>query len=198
MVFASAMVSNETEKTYIWFLEQFLEAMKGKSPISVITDGDLAMRNTIRKVFPNAHHRLCARHLFRNATTNIGNPSFTAQFRRSMLGDYEIGEFRKKWTDMIDRFGLHDHPWIKELFGKRKMWCTTFIRGSFFAGFRTTSQCEGLHSEIGKFILARCNLAEFASHFQRCLNFMRYKEVESDFCSIHGQPVLQTHFKRLE
>jgi transposase-like protein len=31
--------------------------------VSVITDGDLAMRNAIRRVFPNAHHRLCAWHL---------------------------------------------------------------------------------------------------------------------------------------
>ncbi|XP_020236306.1 protein FAR1-RELATED SEQUENCE 5-like [Cajanus cajan] len=136
IVFGSAIVSNETEETYIWVLEQFVEAMKGKSPMSIITDGDVAMKNSIRKVFPNSHHRLCAWHLLRNATTNIKKPTFTKDLRKCMLGEYEIGEFRKKWSEMLNKFELHDHPWVIELFEKRKIWCTTYIRGAFFAGFR--------------------------------------------------------------
>ncbi|KAJ1403212.1 Zinc finger, SWIM-type [Sesbania bispinosa] len=34
------------------------------------------------------------------------------------------------------------------------MWATTHLRGKFFGGFRTTSRCEGLHSELGKFVNA--------------------------------------------
>ncbi|RZB52506.1 Protein FAR1-RELATED SEQUENCE 5 [Glycine soja] len=56
IVFATALVTNETEETYVWLLEQFLKEMKGKHPSSVITDGDLAMR-AIRIVFPRTHHR---------------------------------------------------------------------------------------------------------------------------------------------
>ena len=59
-IFRAAIVSNETEETYVWILEQFLLAMKGKCLISVITDGDLAMKNAIRTVFPKPYHRLCA------------------------------------------------------------------------------------------------------------------------------------------
>ena len=57
IVFATTLVTNETEETYMWLLEQFLKEMKGKHPSSVITDGDLAMRNAIRIVFPRTHHR---------------------------------------------------------------------------------------------------------------------------------------------
>ncbi|MCH79649.1 protein FAR1-RELATED SEQUENCE 5-like, partial [Trifolium medium] len=70
-VFATALVSKENEETYVWLLEQFMEAMEGKMPISVITDGDLAMKNAIRRVFPRAHRRLCAWHLLRNAISNV-------------------------------------------------------------------------------------------------------------------------------
>ncbi|KAG5143198.1 hypothetical protein JHK82_018893 [Glycine max] len=48
--FAAAIVTDETEETYVWLLEQFLETMKGKTPCSIITDGDLAMRNAITRV----------------------------------------------------------------------------------------------------------------------------------------------------
>lgn len=60
IVFATGLITNETEETYVWLLEQFVDAMKGNTPSCVITDGDIAMKNAIRKVFPNAHHRLCA------------------------------------------------------------------------------------------------------------------------------------------
>lgn len=81
IVFASAIVANETEETYVWLLEQFTEAMKEKVPTSVITDGDMAMRNAIKKVFLDAHHRLCACHLIRNAANNIRIPAFVLEFK---------------------------------------------------------------------------------------------------------------------
>ncbi|XP_015956202.1 protein FAR1-RELATED SEQUENCE 5-like [Arachis duranensis] len=39
VVFAACIVTDETDETYIWVLQQFLEAMNGKAPSSVITDG---------------------------------------------------------------------------------------------------------------------------------------------------------------
>lgn len=198
IVFASAIVGNETEKTYVWLLECFMEAMDAKSPSSVITDGDLAMRNAIKKVFPNSHHRLCAWHLIRNATNNVGNVKFIAKLKQCMLGDYEVGEFKLKWEQMIAEFGLEDNTWVRELYVKRKMWATAHIRGKFFAGFRTTSRCESLHAEFGRYVNIHNNLMDFLQHFFRCLNYMRYKEVEADFESIHGEPVLQTELKGLE
>ncbi|MCI53852.1 protein FAR1-RELATED SEQUENCE 5-like, partial [Trifolium medium] len=74
--------------------------MQGKLTISVITDGDLAMRNAIRIVFPKAHHILCAWHLARNATCNVKNPRFTALFKKCILFDYEIVDFERKWNEM--------------------------------------------------------------------------------------------------
>jgi len=51
IVFATGIVSQENEETYVWLLEQFLSEMKGKPPLSVITDGDLAVKIFIKKVF---------------------------------------------------------------------------------------------------------------------------------------------------
>jgi len=53
IIFGVAIVGDETEATYVWLLENFVEAMGGKCPVSVITDGDLSMRNAIKKVFQN-------------------------------------------------------------------------------------------------------------------------------------------------
>ena len=197
VVFAAALVSDESKETYVWLLEQFLTAMKGKAPVSVITDGDASMKSAIEIVFPTAHHRLCAWHLMRNATSNIGQPGFTTKFKKCMLGDYELGVFQRKWQEMVEEFGVEDRPWIIDLYVKREMWATAHIRGKFFAGFRTTSRCEGLHSLLGKYVKSRYDLTQFLQHFERCLSYLRFKEWRADF-GCEFEPVMQTHLQQLE
>jgi hypothetical protein len=86
-----------------------LEAMAEKSPTSVITDGDLAMKYSIRKIFPECHHRRCAWHLIHSACTNVGNKQFVRKFKHCMLGDYDVEEFKQKWDKMVIDLGLQDH-----------------------------------------------------------------------------------------
>ncbi|KAL4288932.1 hypothetical protein AHAS_Ahas19G0335600 [Arachis hypogaea] len=45
VVFGCAILSNESEGSYVWLLRAFLEAMKGKQPKFVIMDGNLAMKS---------------------------------------------------------------------------------------------------------------------------------------------------------
>ncbi|XP_020972750.1 protein FAR1-RELATED SEQUENCE 5-like [Arachis ipaensis] len=144
VVFGSALVTDESKEVYVWLLQQLLAAMKGKAPVSVITDGAPSMRFVIETVFPNAHHRLCAWHLIRNATSNVGNPKFTSMFKKCMLGDYEISVFEQKLFGMVEEFGVVKKNWIIDMYEKRHMWATAHIRGKFFAGFRTTSRCEDI------------------------------------------------------
>lgn len=198
VIFAGAIVGDETEESYVWLLENFIQAMDGKCPMSVITDGDLSMRNAIRKVFPDAYHRLCAWHLIRNAQSNVKNIQFVLKFKRCMLGDIDVDEFNRKWEELVLEFGLEGNSWMLEMYQKRKMWATAHIRGRFFAGFRTTSRCEGLHSEFGKYVNVLSNLCDFLQQFFRWLNYLRYKEIEDDYVSSYGETVVQTEHKLLE
>jgi len=198
IVFGSGLVTNETEDTYVWLLDQFLTAMKGKAPVSIITDGDLAMKNAIKKVFPNAHHRLCAWHLLRNASENVGIPEFMSYLRRCMLGDIEVDKFEKLWSQMVRKFGLEHNNWIKELYDRKQMWSTAHIRGFFFAGIRTTSRCEALHSHLAQYVHSRIDLCDFVQQFHRCLTYFQNKEIECDFQSTYGEPVVETSLRSIE
>ncbi|XP_057419214.1 protein FAR1-RELATED SEQUENCE 5-like [Lotus japonicus] len=198
IIFATAIVVTESEQTYVWLLEQFAEAMNQKLPGAVITDGALPMRNAIRRVFPNAHHRLCAWHLLKIANKRVGIPEFLNRFRTCMLSDYGIGEFKRRWATMVTDLELENNTWVSEMYDKREMWAATYFRGKFFAGFRTTSRCEGFHSQLLKFVRSRYNLTDFVLHFHRCLSYMRFKELEADFKSGFGDLPLQTNFRGLE
>ncbi|KAH9792877.1 protein FAR1-RELATED SEQUENCE [Citrus sinensis] len=128
IVFGFALLSSETEDKYIWLLRTFLSAMDGKMHVSIVTDGDRAMRNAIRTVFPDASHRLCYWHLERNATANISDPNFTSAFKDVMLNYMADDEFQFKWDQMIGKFHLTNNEWIKKLYSDRHMWAETFLR----------------------------------------------------------------------
>ncbi|XP_052107881.1 protein FAR-RED IMPAIRED RESPONSE 1-like [Arachis duranensis] len=105
-VFVAAMVSCESQDSYKWVRRQFLECMRGKAPKAVITYGNPSMRLAIMHVFPDAHHRLCAWHLLRNATAHVSQPRFTQLFKQCMLADIEVDEFEMQWEVMVDECGV--------------------------------------------------------------------------------------------
>ncbi|XP_016192065.1 protein FAR1-RELATED SEQUENCE 9-like [Arachis ipaensis] len=78
------------------------------------------------------------------------------------------------------------------------MWANAYIRGKFFAGLKTTSRCEALNMQIGKFIGNGYNLREFIKHFQHYLEFMRRRELVADYKSVYGQPIVKSKLEALE
>ncbi|XP_016206315.1 protein FAR1-RELATED SEQUENCE 5-like [Arachis ipaensis] len=197
-VFAAALVSYESQDSYKWVLQRFLECMWGKAPKAVITDGDPSMRLAIMYVFSDAHHRLCTWHLLRNATAHVSQPCFTQLFKQCMLADIEVDEFEIQWEAMVDECGVREIEWVMDLYRKKLSWATAYIRGRFFAGLRTTSRCESLHAKLGGFVESRYGILDFFTNFQRCVDFLRDKEEELDFRSFYGTPVLQTQFPEIE
>lgn len=78
-----------------------------------------------------------------------------------MLGDYKIDHFNRKLVNMVAEFGLENNNWVKDMFEKWNMWATAYIRGNFSADFRTTSRCESMHAEVGRYVNFQNNLYEF-------------------------------------
>ncbi|KAK9232375.1 hypothetical protein WN943_022621 [Citrus x changshan-huyou] len=193
-LFGFALLSSETEDKYIWLLRTFISAMDGKLPVSVVTDGDKAIRNAIRTVLPDASHRLCCWHLERNATTNISNPSFTSAFKDVMLDYMTEDEFQLKWDEMVARFKLNNNEWISKLYTYRHMWAETFLRHNFFGGLRSNQRCESMNAYLNQYVGGKMMLFEFVMEMDLLIARQRYKEAEDDHLSCHTCPVLVTPF----
>ncbi|KAI8537876.1 hypothetical protein RHMOL_Rhmol09G0058300 [Rhododendron molle] len=197
-IFGCALLSKETEETYNWVLATFLEAMDGKRPISVVTDGDLAMRNAIRNIFPHARHRLCSWHLERNAAKNVHRPEFVSDFTKLMQMECEVEEFESLWADMVSHYGLQTNAWVVEIYKDRERWAEAYLLGHFFAGMRTTQRCEGMNSYMNQFLKVRLRLFEFIQQYHRGLDRMRIADAEAETVTEHSTPVLMTELKTLE
>ncbi|KAH9779925.1 protein FAR1-RELATED SEQUENCE [Citrus sinensis] len=197
-VFGFGLLGDETVESYTWLLQTFLSAMGNRKPKSVITDGDKAMSKAIKTVFVGATYRLCCWHLERNAQANIKNEDFTRKFRDLMLTGMSAGEFDKRWFALVDEFKLHEHGWVKQMYEKRHKWAEAFLKGTFFAGMRSTQRCESIHCYLNRFLQYRLKLYEFVLQIDRALRNIRTTEVQDEFKIKFSTPMLTTHLRNLK
>ncbi|XP_034697356.1 protein FAR1-RELATED SEQUENCE 5-like [Vitis riparia] len=198
VVFGCALLIDESVGTYEWVLETFLEAMMNKKPISVVTDGDKAMRKAIKKLLPDTCHRLCSWHLQRNAFTNVHIKDFSSIFARCMFMRGNEAEFEKVWHEMVANLGLNENRWVTEIYGKRKRWAEAYLRGNFFGGMRTTQRCESMNAYLNRFLKIRLRLYEFVQQFDRAIMRIRQNEAKAEFESNNSSPVLSTKLSIIE
>ncbi|XP_057423676.1 protein FAR1-RELATED SEQUENCE 5-like [Lotus japonicus] len=171
---------------------------KNKHPKVAVTDGDLAMKEAIRVVWPNTTHRQCAWHIHQNALKNIRNLDFANEFKLFVYANLNPDKFGEKWDKLVEKYGIANNPWIDTMYETRASWASTFMQDKFFAGIRTTSLCEGINSFIKNYLHCKCSLLDFLFNFERAMKKYRHNELESDFKSSYGEPVMTTALSGIE
>ncbi|CAN0925466.1 Protein FAR1-RELATED SEQUENCE 5 [Linum grandiflorum] len=190
-IFACALVQHERVENYEWALTTLMEAMGNKPPETVITDEDSSMAIAIAKVFPNTAHRLCSWHLQQNIVRHTINSKFGKEWNRFV--DYDYGDetaFDREWDIFVNTHGLQGNKWVDELKAKRQHWARTYLRNNFVASAKTTSRCEGLNSQLGRYITQKNNLLKFFTNFDIWMEDLREAEMKLDYKSIHCSPEL--------
>ncbi|KAL6840916.1 hypothetical protein ACP4OV_029176 [Aristida adscensionis] len=122
VIFGCGIICHETNQAYEWLLRTFLSAMSHKHPVSVITDGDLAMQSAIRNVFPNSNHRLCTWHIERNMTQNVHDSKIADAFRKFLYDRCTIEEVERKWDEFMDMNQVSDkNSWLQQMYVMRRL-----------------------------------------------------------------------------
>ncbi|KAI8552770.1 hypothetical protein RHMOL_Rhmol06G0293400 [Rhododendron molle] len=176
-IFGCALLTVETVETYTWVLERFLDSMDHKKPVSVMTDGDKAMRRAIKTVLPDVNHRLCKWHLKKNAVSNVHVPGFLADFEKCMSMSTEE-EFEVAWKNLLDDYSLHQNKWAVDVYKKKTLWAEAYLRGIFFAGAKSTQRVEGMNAYMNRFLKLRLKLFEFVQSFDRALAKLHHNEAK--------------------
>ncbi|KAE8662560.1 hypothetical protein F3Y22_tig00113301pilonHSYRG00011 [Hibiscus syriacus] len=198
IVFATAIIADETSQSFEWVLQNFLEAMMNKSPISVVTDGDRAMQRAIKSVIPYAKHRLCSWHLSRNAQANIGDPKFTAAFSKCMASWWTTKEFDIQWRSIVSEFNVQKHPWVIEKGNTRHLWAQAYLTGHFFANIRSTQRCESMNASLAIALKHKKTYLDVVRAIEDGISRMRMNELKADYLSSHTKPFQITKLVDLE
>ncbi|XP_037457607.1 protein FAR1-RELATED SEQUENCE 5-like [Triticum dicoccoides] len=184
-LFACAFIVNETKETFAWLFEQFLMAMGGKHPISIITDQDKAMQAAIEKVFPNATHRSCIFHIKKKAKEKVG-PCFQANeglyedFQDIVDNSLTVEEFETHWPEMIEKYKVHHIKYFNDMWENRKKLIPVYFKDKFFLFIQTTARSEGTNSLFKKGVGAKFSATSFLREYDRILDVVHDREEECD------------------
>lgn len=197
IVFGCALLGDETTETYVWLLETFLEAMNHKVPVSVITDGDKAIDDAVKKMYPTSQHRVCCWRLYKDAVSNAGDTSFGPDFKKCMEHNCTPKEFEVAWIKLLDKYALQGHPWFEETYSRREQWEQAYLQQHFFAGLNSI-RGHGMNTYFTRFLLVRLKLHEFVRYYEKGLVCLREDEAKADTESESTYPAFCTILRDLE
>ncbi|KAF1864300.1 hypothetical protein Lal_00029458 [Lupinus albus] len=145
ILFGCALQQDESERSFIWLFQKWLEAMDGKKLVSIITDQDIAIRGAIAKVFPESRHRLCLWHIMQKFPTRLAHiyhkqSMFKRDLKRCIRDSPNIEVFEKEWERIKNDYELEDNEWLNGLYKIKESWVPIYNRSTFFAGMNTTQR----------------------------------------------------------
>nr|XP_027120394.1 protein FAR1-RELATED SEQUENCE 5-like [Coffea arabica] len=143
ILFGGALVWDETEESFVWLLQTWLEAMFGCPPKTVITDQDTAITNAVARVLPHSTHHFCMWHIEKKFPETLShiyhqNNDFKYHFSKCIHDTITPEEFEMAWTELIEKYKLQNNTWIQKVYSIRERWVPAFVRASFCVGMSTT------------------------------------------------------------
>ncbi|KAL5787506.1 hypothetical protein ACOSP7_004455 [Xanthoceras sorbifolium] len=185
VLFGCAFLLDESIESFTWLFQTFLESMGNKQPKTIFTDEDDAIANAVGKVFPQTHHRLCpwliAKHATRRLARHYALPGFKEQLDKCFHWCYSEAEFEISWVDMMKKFNLEDHLWLRKLYSLREKWCSAFNLNFFSANIESTQRIENTKHFFYKISAKTMDLIDFLHHYEKKTKRMRLVELEEDY-----------------
>lgn len=123
---AFAYLSSENEKNYTWVLENLRSVMDDVVLLQVVvTDRELALMNSLRKVFPMASHLLCRSHISRNILANC-KKMFKSKLRWedfiSMWNVMVLAETEEDYGHYLSELETHFHRYTQAVDHCKEQW----------------------------------------------------------------------------
>ena len=179
-------IRDEKQSSFDWLFETFLHAMDGKAPDCIITDQDIAMRESIKKIFVDTIHRNCRWHIMQNAQKKMGaflgrNPDLTADF--NYLVDFTLTpeEFEAGWADMVQKYRVDWHKELAHLYEIRKTWVPCYFKDCFFPFLQSTQRSEGFNAVLKSYVNPKNSILHFVKQYQKIQVHILVTEGRNDY-----------------
>ncbi|XXG68485.1 hypothetical protein AAC387_Pa06g1563 [Persea americana] len=191
-LFGGALLFDETESSFVWLFNTWLEAMSGRHPITIITNQSDVIGAAVAQVFPKSHHCFCKLHIFNQAAKQLAHvyrthPAFKEEFLRCVSLTEEVSEFESCWESLVHRYRLRKNEWFLSLYSARQKWVPVYLRDIFFA-----QDSETMNSFFDRYVKANTTFQEFVAEYERALASRYEKELEEDIRTAHTKPILMT------
>ncbi|RYR67828.1 hypothetical protein Ahy_A03g014266 [Arachis hypogaea] len=82
--------------------------------------------------------------------------------------------------------GLREKQWSCQMYDKKEIWASPYLRDKFCAGYRTISWCEGINVYVNKFSKSTHTIFELEQSLEMVAHEYRNKKMLLQFQSINS------------
>jgi zinc finger SWIM domain-containing protein 3 len=137
IIFAAALLFDDTVESLKWLFNTFLEAMSGKKPKVILTDQDAAIAEAVNSILPETSHRICVWQMYQNVLKHLSHlvkdiESFSCDFRSCIYDSNYEEAFVHAWEGLLDKYGLQQNEWLRWMFREREKWSIVYGVTHFF------------------------------------------------------------------
>ncbi|KAK8655009.1 hypothetical protein V6N13_107601 [Hibiscus sabdariffa] len=132
---AFAVVDDENEDSWHWFLVQLKSAVSTSRSLTFVSDRDKGLMKHVLEIFENAHHGYSLYYLIDSFIQNLKGP-FHGEGRASLPGCFlaaakavRRGGF-KMYTEQIKRVSSSAYDWIMQ--NEPEYWANAFFKGELY------------------------------------------------------------------
>lgn len=185
VIFGSALLHDESRKSYKWLFDTFKTAMGGKQSKTILTDRSTEMTQAIAEMWPGTFHRYCVWHIYQNALQQLtqafhGSKTLASDFSRCLFDYEDEEEFLMAWKTMLDTYDLKDNQWLANVFEEREKWALVYGREAFYADMKSIQLKDNLNGELKKYLSPETELLHFYEHYERLIDDRRFAELQAD------------------
>ncbi|GJS89871.1 FAR1-related sequence 5-like protein [Tanacetum coccineum] len=198
VTFGAALLSDETEESYIWMLEAFLKVHQKQPPLA-LTDQDAALRNAVVKIFPDSKHRLCMWHITQKLPGKVlgdleADSDFRKEFHKLIWNVYISPEvFEKRWNALINSYNLQDNKWLSDMYAIRDRWIPGYFKEYPMCGLmKTTSRSESSNAFFQIYSHKGNTFVQFMLCFESAMEKQRYTHRVMDNTTNSSTPSMIT------
>ena len=103
--------------------------------------------------------------------------------------------FESRWEKLMEKHGLAEHEWLREMFSIKELWAPTYIRDiPMCCLMKTTSRCESSNASFKVNSMWSNTLVQFLLCFYGTMDFLRYNQRVATFRSDERIPKFKKNY----
>ncbi|XP_052183775.1 protein FAR1-RELATED SEQUENCE 6-like [Diospyros lotus] len=198
VLFGCGLLAGETVESFTWLFRAWLTYMLGRPPQAIITGQGESLQAALSDVFPRAYRCICLSHIINKVPEELGSldqyEAIKVALTRAVAQSLKADEFEAAWEDMLQRYGIRDHKWLKTLYEDRKRWVPVYLKEAFLAGMFPVGPSQRVTSVFEGFLHKYTPLHEFLMKYDQALQKNRQEEALADLESRTSSPALKSRF----
>lgn len=185
VIFAAALLYDDTTESFNWLFRTFINAMSGKKPKAILTEQEAIIIEAVNTVLPETNHLTCVWHMYENTLRHLSqvvkDANSFANDLRCCIYDHKYEEdFTHAWEAMLEKYDLQKNEWLRWMYREREKWAVVFGRNTFFLDTKGFHLGEILSHKFRGYLNSDLDVIQFLKHFERVVDELRYEEIEAN------------------